>query len=71
MKNYFLFILLNLFFIEPFYSQHTAGQLNDSAMAFYKENPNKAILLLEKAAKIAQSKNDTHEYYTSKNYCIC
>lgn len=68
MKNYFLFILLNLFFIEPFYSQHTAGQLNDSAMAFYKENPNKAILLLEKAAKIAQSKNDTHEYYTSKNY---
>ncbi|MCB0447794.1 MAG: hypothetical protein KDD03_09840 [Gelidibacter sp.] len=58
MKNYFLSILLTIFLVPNFYSQHSAEQLNDSAMKLYKEDPQKAIGLLEKASKIAESVGD-------------
>ncbi len=68
MKNYFLSILLTIFLVPNFYSQHSAEQLNDSAMKLYKEDPQKAIGLLEKASKIAESVGDFNEYYRSKNH---
>lgn len=64
MKN--LFMVLFLFTVIG-HSQNRLKVLNDSAMAIYKENPQKAIQLLEDALDISLKEKNKFESALSKN----
>lgn len=66
MKQKLIFIFFVLFYVMSF-AQVTTRKLNDSAIKIYKENPNKAIKLLEKALMISQHKKDIVETARTNN----
>ena len=58
-----------LFFICNFYcfSQNSIAELNNSAMELYKENPNKAIGILQKALSKSEAEDHLIEIARTKN----
>lgn len=66
MKNLFLFLFIQLF-VFSITAQETSIKLNDSAMALYKNDPNKAIEILQLALTEAENKGKNVEVLRSKN----
>jgi signal transduction histidine kinase len=63
----FYTILFLCFVYSHTYSQTNTDSLNTVAMSLYKENPNKAVEILEEALKIASNKNDLKQIAYTKN----
>ncbi|MEY8847436.1 tetratricopeptide repeat protein [Psychroserpens sp. XS_ASV72] len=68
MKYFIRPIFFLLFGIITCFAQESQSlKLNDSAMALYKSDPQKAILILEQALEIAEERQDAYEIAKSKN----
>ena len=65
MRFFIILLCLSIFGIQN--AQETSKKLNDSAIAIYKNNPKKAILLLEESSKIASDTKNNFELARSKN----
>lgn len=65
--KYFLFVLLMVLPLSFNYAQQHSETLNDSAMALYKNDPQKALSILEQALQISIEKNDQFQISKSKN----
>jgi signal transduction histidine kinase len=65
--KYILFVLL-IFSTRSFVNaQESSVKLNDSAMSLYKNDPQKALLVLEKALLISKEQKDQYEIAKTKN----
>jgi len=64
-KNLIIFLLF--FSVQSFFAQESVLKLNDSAMDIYKSNPNKALIILERALKVSEENNNQNEIAKSKN----
>ena len=65
--KYFLFVLLMVLPLSFICAQQNAAMLNDSAMALYKNDPQKALTILEEALRISKENNDQFQISKSKN----
>ncbi len=66
MRIFYTFLFLCLV-ISQTYSQSEVDSLNTLAMSLYKENPNKAVEILEEALNIASNKNYQKRIAFTKN----
>ncbi|WP_299225055.1 sensor histidine kinase [uncultured Psychroserpens sp.] len=65
--KHFVFVLLIIVTHSFVNAQGKPLKLNDSAMALYKKNPQKAIQILEKALQISIDNSDSFQIARSKN----
>ncbi|WCO00970.1 tetratricopeptide repeat-containing sensor histidine kinase [Psychroserpens ponticola] len=66
MKN-LVFLFLFVFCQSTVFAQQDPIQLNDSAMSLYKNDPQKAVLILEKALQISEKNKKEFQIAQSKN----
>ena len=65
--KYFIFVLLFVLTHSVVFAQQDPVKLNDSAMSLYKNDPQKALLVLEKAVQISEENRDHFQIAKSKN----
>lgn len=61
------YIVFMLLFVSIVNAQQDPLKLNDSAMSLYKNDPQKALLVLEKALQVSEDNNDDFQISKSKN----
>ncbi|WP_431136320.1 tetratricopeptide repeat protein [Psychroserpens mesophilus] len=65
--KYFVFVLYIVLTNSILNAQQDPLKLNDSAMSFYKNDPQSALLILEKALQISEANNNHYQIAKSKN----
>ncbi|WP_456438234.1 tetratricopeptide repeat-containing sensor histidine kinase [Psychroserpens sp.] len=65
--KYFVFVLLIVLTQSVVFAQQDPVKLNDSAMSLYKNDPQKALLVLEKALQISKKNRNHFQIAKSKN----